>query len=468
MSLLLGNPPLSPGNPITNGLTAFYKLDEASGLRFDTLVPGMGPAAKFTRANSERLVIADNADLSAGDIDFTVGCCVRVDAATDSQTAIGKFLATGNQREYRLTFRTSGSNHWAWSVSPDGTLAAITSVDSGAVTIGEWHFVLAEHDAARNELRIRINNGAPTIAAYSGGIFDGTAGFSIGSDHSAGTNHLDGAVKMAFVAKGLLTDAQLSELWNGGRGTRYARLPPSITAILAAWWEMDEPSGNRADSHGSNTLTDTNTVTLTEGPQGNSLADVNTVTSAAGKVGNAAVFAAANSEQLVGAHAAEIDSGDTTWEWNGWAYLETTTADMTLLAKDTGAAGGRAFRLSYDNSSDVFRWEVFDGTNVIGTVDAADLGAPADDTWYFVRVWHSATGNEVGIEIDRGTADTAATTGAASSGTTAAFRMGANGSGSPDYLNGRLDEWGKWSRILGSAEADERYAAGSPTTGYPF
>ena len=40
---------------------------------------------------------------------------------------------------------------------------------------------------------------------------------------------------------------------------------PSIADLLA-WWQLDEASGNRADSHtGGYTLTDNNTVTTAQG-----------------------------------------------------------------------------------------------------------------------------------------------------------------------------------------------------------
>lgn len=466
-SLAAGSGALSPANPLANGLQVYYRLDEASGLRFDALAPGPGPAAKFTRANNERLTIADNADVSTGDVDFTIAIWVKLDALTDAQTCVGKALTTGNQREYRCTYRAT-PNNWQWIVFTDGGGANLSSaVTSEGPGLGRWRLLFLEHDAANDTLSIRMDLGVPTVTAYAGGVFDGTASFALGADTAASANSLDGAIASCGFWKRTLTASEQSELWNGGLGLRHAQLSTPMKVSLVAWWDLDEESGNRADAQGSNTLTDTNTVTQTTGQAGNSLRDGNTVTSAAGKIGTAAVFTAANSEQLQAPDAAAFDSSDSDWEWNGWVNLNTTAADMAILTKDTEGAGGREYALSYDNSSDVFRWEVFDGTNVIGTVDAADLGAPADDTWYFVRAWHSATGNEVGIEINRGTADTAATTGAASSGTTAAFRLGANGSGSPDYLNGMLDDWGRWNRILSSDEADERYAAGAGLS-YPF
>lgn len=468
MSGLFDTGLLSPGNPLTNGLQAYYRFDEASGLRFDGLVPGTGPAAKFTRASSERLTLADHADFSGGDVALTIAGWARLDALTDNQTLFGKFLATGNQREYRINFRSS-AGVWAWTVSADGTSTNVAGVNSTIpLAVGEWHFVLVEHDPTNNLITIQVDTEDRQTTAWSSGVFDGTGGLAIGADQEGGSNHLDGAVKSVGFWRRLLTDDEKSFLFNGSRGVRFSQLPTALLTNLSAWWDLDEESGNRSDSHsGGHTLTDTNTVTQTVGPQGNSLRDGNTVTSAAAKIGNGAVFTAANSEQLQAPDATELRCSDTDWEINLWVYLETTTGDMTLFAKDTGAAAGREYRLRYDNSDDRLHWEVFDGTNSIGSVLADTLGAPADDTWYFVRVYHKASDNTVGIGVNNGTIDTAATSGAASSGTTAAFRFGANGSGSPEYLNGRLDEFGKWNLILGAAEATARYAAGAGIA-YPF
>ncbi len=75
---------------------------------------------------------------------------------------------------------------------------------------------------------------------------------------------------------------------------------------LKAHWKLNEASGARVDSHGSNDLTDNNTVTQV-----------------AGKIGNAAQFTAANSEWL--SRGTDVDLGlgaDTDCTWAGWFYMD--------------------------------------------------------------------------------------------------------------------------------------------------
>ena len=83
-----------PSSGLLTNLQAWYTLDEASGTRADssgngnsltdvnTVTQAAGKltnAAQFTRANSERLTIADNTSLSMGDIDFTLCAWVYFD-----------------------------------------------------------------------------------------------------------------------------------------------------------------------------------------------------------------------------------------------------------------------------------------------------------------------------------------------------------------------------------------------------
>ena len=67
----------------------------------------------------------------------------------------------------------------------------------------------------------------------------------------------------------------------------------ALTDSLISYWKLDEASGNATDSHGTNTLTDTNTVT-----------------SVAGKINTARYFTNANTEFFTLADNASLSTGD--------------------------------------------------------------------------------------------------------------------------------------------------------------
>jgi len=226
-----------------------------------------GHAAQFTVANSEFLSVADNASLSTGDIDFTLTAWVYLDSTGADRVITGKWNTTGNQREYLLYYDTS-SDRFIFSISSNGTAVTSENADVlGVPATGTWYFIVAWHDAAANTLNIQVNNGTADSQSYSSGGFDSTAGFSIGSAHGgAAVTPWNGRIVMGAVWKKVLSAAEKTLLYNDGDGRTYSEIGlagdgSALKTNLQGWWELDAASGSRADSQGSNTLTDNNTVT---------------------------------------------------------------------------------------------------------------------------------------------------------------------------------------------------------------
>src|SRR5262252_1520277 len=78
---------------------------------------------------------------------------------------------------------------------------------------------------------------------------------------------------------------------------------------LISYWKLDEVSGSRVDTKGTNTLTDNNTVTSTTGI-----------------INNAASFAAASSEYLSLASNATVQTGDIDFTITAWVKMTTKAA----------------------------------------------------------------------------------------------------------------------------------------------
>jgi hypothetical protein len=90
--------------------------------------------------------------------------------------------------------------------------------------------------------------------------FDSTNSVRIGSDPS-GTRYLDGRVDNVGFWKRVLTAQDRTDLYNSGKGLDYSKLTDTLKTNLMAYWNLDEDSGTRKDSAGTNNLTDNNTVT---------------------------------------------------------------------------------------------------------------------------------------------------------------------------------------------------------------
>ncbi len=224
-------------------------------------------AGQFVAANSEYLSIADNPSLSTGDIDFTMLGWVYLDSGDSNQTFFAKSQDAGDNSEYVVQYLTS-NDKFRFVVSPDGTsnTTAVTANVLGVASTGTFYFIVAWHSAAANTINIQVNDGTADSGAYSSGLSDQDGDFTIGSEHGGGTS-MDGRGASVLFCKCIFTAPEKSWLYNSGSGRRYHELGIAGTACsncttsLEGAWDLSETSGSRADSHGSNTLTDNNTVT---------------------------------------------------------------------------------------------------------------------------------------------------------------------------------------------------------------
>jgi hypothetical protein len=237
-------------------------LSPALYIRSDKGVKSNG-AAQFTAANGESLSVADNANLSTGDIDFTIAGWVYFDSVISLSGIISKDNNSGNQREYDL--RVSGGVP-SFLCSSDGSSITIVS-SSVTPSTATWYFVVAWHDSSANTINIQVDNATAVSQAHAGGVYDSTSKFVIGGRLEGTTDYHNGRIDSVGFWKRKLTADEKTWLYNSGTARKYAELGQAGTngidlkTNLKAYWNLDEKNLGRVDSHGSNHLTDNNTVT---------------------------------------------------------------------------------------------------------------------------------------------------------------------------------------------------------------
>ena len=109
--------------------------------------------------------------------------------------------------------------------------------------------------------------------------------------------------------------------------------PPggSLSVSLIGFWELEEASGTRNDSHA-------NALHLTDNA---------TVTSNTGKVGTAGQFTSANSEYLSRANDALLQTGHIAYTFALWFYADSHAANGGLVSRYPGVALDREYYLEY-------------------------------------------------------------------------------------------------------------------------
>ena len=224
---------------LSDNLIAYWSLEEASGTRVDatgrgndlspTAAPGntTGKVGNALSLNGSTQYIsrADNADLSMGDIDFTIAGWFNIPSLA-TWALVTKWNTTGNHREYWLGYFSS---KFQFFVSSNGTATASVAPAATSST-SAWHFVVCWHDSVNNFIKISVDDGAVASSSYSSGVFDDTTEFRIGADVNG--SFFGGPVDEVGIWKRVLTAAEITDLYNSGNGRDYAYISAPSGALL--------------------------------------------------------------------------------------------------------------------------------------------------------------------------------------------------------------------------------------------
>jgi hypothetical protein len=235
---------------LADNLTAYWSCDEASGNLLDshggndltdnnTVGSGTGKVSggrDFEADSSEYFSIADNADLSTGDIDFTLQAWVQLESKGSVRVIVGKWPAVGNF-EY-LLYYDSGADRFTAVVSSNGSnVISVVANNLGSPSTGTWYLIHFWHDSVNNLIGISANAGAADTTAHSGGVRDGNGPLNVGRNDDGDTHFWDGLIDEIGFWKRVLTSDERTELYNGGSGRDYAYItggaaPTNATRLL--------------------------------------------------------------------------------------------------------------------------------------------------------------------------------------------------------------------------------------------
>jgi hypothetical protein len=233
--LRITNPRLKGGgSPLLSSLVAYWKLEEASGTRVDTV---------------QGLNLTDNGTVSqvAGKVNFASGFNGSTQwlSRTDST---GSPLAGGNTKNftYSLWLKTtmttqagilcrgaySGQDHvldFDGTGKPRFAMTNYLATVTGPSTIGDglWHNIIFWYDLTANRLKMRIDNGSTLTSAVGLASQQLTTVFHIGRYGSSDptTIFFNGSVDEVGRWDRLFTTEDFNLIWNGGAGRTYPFLP---------------------------------------------------------------------------------------------------------------------------------------------------------------------------------------------------------------------------------------------------
>ena len=453
---------------LTNGLVAYWPLNEASGTRSDshsnsldltdnnTVGQGTGNvyanAADFEEVNSEYLTRSSTDLLQP--LSFSISLWIKPEDLTGAVTPlISKHDSMESEQSYILYYYPP-TNKLSWAIYENdgagGPGGSVPQALSGAspMSSGTWYHIVVTLDD-QNEIQLILNDGTPFTASVTESMYQSSSDFGIGAYFSEGSpigsSYFDGLMEATSFYNRVLTAAEITSLYNSGSGIAYDSLDGSSSLLtdLISYWALDEASGNRVDSHGSATLTDNNTVTQSTG---------NVYT-------NAAQLTRANSETLSRADEAENSFGNESFSVGCWVYLDSLGAVLDPFVSKWNSTGSqRSWTLLYSKGENKFGWAVSSNGSTSTNVY---ITAPSTATWYFLVGVHDADNDEIQLYIDASTPQTAAFS-AGARDTTASLQMGTIIEGGGNYImDGRMGPVFLYRKALTAAEITSLYNSGN-------
>tara|TARA_R110002167_G_scaffold226717_4_gene431948 strand:- start:240 stop:1088 length:849 start_codon:yes stop_codon:yes gene_type:complete len=209
---------------------------------------------------------------------------------------------------------------------------------------------------------------------------------------------------------------------------------------IVASYRLDEISGIRKDSSGNS----------------RDLTDNNTVGSVIGKVDRAADFTASNSEyfSLPNASLGGLSPGSADFTISAWFNFKSMSQQFLAGVWKTSGAAHREWLLQLDSSQQIHFFTSANGSSE----SSVNTGALSADTWYHILVTHDNTGNSRHIYLNgTSVANDSDVTVYQGGGD---FQIG-NTQNSTDFINGYVDEFNFWTRVLTASEIASLYNNGN-------
>lgn len=451
------------GSTLLDGLIHYWTMDEASGVRADSVGSAdltdvntvgsslrgpKGVAAISSAATTEYLEKTSFPSLGSA---WSAAIWVRPAVLTPLESEYPCVLSLQN---------TNSGGHWASDtvfslhrVSADGTWTPIAGAlnDSFSQPVipfaaAEWSLIVLTFDYdGDKKLHASVNGGTEVLgAAVTGPQTDAAAKLRICSGSHVVTASTGNVGPVGLWSR-VLTEAERIALVNSGNAKKYADLTAAEKVDLVSYWNLDEASGTRADSHGDNDLTDNNTVT-----SGTNL----------GAINNRAVMnvAASYGEYLATSSPLTIPAECSI---SFWAKADNAAVGHTLLYSVTGWTGDVQFEIYAGAGSGVVN-ALYSVNNVSGYAYAY---APAATSGVWNHYVITRAGDNSDCTIYRnGVAVSTFVPGAGAgvpNGSPVVTKIGTNDGLIVTETTWRTDEFAIWDRVLTTDEIAELYNSGA-------
>jgi hypothetical protein len=213
-------------SPLLNGLVAYWKLDETSGTRFDSVdtnnltdngsvgyaIGKIGNAASFVAANSEYLSTSP----LLGGTAWTISLWLKIRSSPSTRYAVfGEFNAGGFTRHYCYVIATRQLQ--LDEFPPSGTDPS--SLTPTVLALDTWyHIVVVQTAPGSRKLYLNTNEEATNSEVYTGAAPDE---LRFGGRVNASGDYANTDMDEIGIWDRALSAAEITALYNSGAGITY-------------------------------------------------------------------------------------------------------------------------------------------------------------------------------------------------------------------------------------------------------
>ena len=240
---------------LTDNIISYWKLEEASGTRYDAVVASandltdnntvgqgtgiIGYGADLERDNTEYFSRTDAsfAGFPTGSFSFSMWVKAESDPADGYDYGlVGKYAGSPNRSLYITYGQYTSKYYLGIAISSNGTTYG-TNLDtlglgSYRLVPGTWyHLAFVLTASSRCEIFVNGVSVVNTTSSVVSGMFNNAEDFRLGTYD--GANGFDGLLDEVGLWNRQLTDAEITSLYNSGSGLQYPFVsgPAHITSI---------------------------------------------------------------------------------------------------------------------------------------------------------------------------------------------------------------------------------------------
>jgi hypothetical protein len=233
----------SPPSTLLNGLVAYWKLEEASGTRFDSSGAGInltainnpgnaagkiGNALSTVAASSQHVGVTNNAAMKWGGGDFSISYWVKYTTIAAYPPTVGSYISADNTTVFQFTLSGArGGNDIIFAVGNAVASAVSVALKGPSPSTGVWYHVVGRYTQSTRVASIHVNGAAGTDgSALPSDPTTGNVDFDLGGNLLL-TGFQDGLIDEVSKWSRKLTTTEIATLYNGGNGVTwpFAGLP---------------------------------------------------------------------------------------------------------------------------------------------------------------------------------------------------------------------------------------------------